>query len=433
MSVLLALVLLVASVAGLMGMIALVRHFGHNYRWNPEVSRKAVHISIGLYAMFLPLLFDAAWPVVLLILIALALMLLLRMPGSRTHGLGASIHSVKRSSYGDIWLALAIGFLFLRSGDIYILYSLPIAVVALSDAAAALTGSTYGRARFAVEDGVKSWEGVVAFFAVTLIIAMVMLLLGTDVPRLNVVVLALVVAAFAATVEAVSWRGLDNLFVPICTHLFLAAYLYAAPWTLVALAAALFAAIAAVVLLNLRLGLSHHASRAYVVAIFFFLSVAGLYGTLLPVLVMGAHVLARSRVPCRSPHADLDFLATLCGTGLIWFFLGETVGPSAINLYNLALAGVLLGYLLLILGVSRLTPILASAGIFALYLLLVRFGPDRAEWVRHLPILAAASLALVAIVLALRSEWFLRWRAPRMAGLASLVPLGAYFSQTAIA
>lgn len=432
MSVALSLAVLAASVAGLMAGIALVRFCGRRYGWSPEVSRKAVHMAIGVYALFLPLLFDAAWPVVLLIVIALALMLYLRTPASRTHGLGATIHAVERRSFGDIWLALAIGFVFLRSSDSYILYALPIAVIALSDAAAALTGSSYGRKRFAIEEGVKSWEGVVAFFGVTLIIAMIMLLLLTEVPRLNVVVLALVIAAFAAAVEAVSWRGLDNLFVPICTHLFLTAYLYAEPLALATLATSFFAAMAVIAFLTPRLGLSSHASRALVIAIFVFLGVAGLYGTILPVLVIAAHLVARSRTPCRSPHADLDLIATLCATGLIWFFVGKTVGPSAINLYNLALAGILLGYILLILRVGPVLAVPAGAAVFGLYLLLVRLGPDYAQWVRHLPGLAAGSLALVALVLAARQGWFARWRAPRIAALASIVPLTGYFAQTVI-
>jgi hypothetical protein len=99
----------------------------------------------------------------------------------------------------------------------------------------------------------------------------------------------------------------------------------------------------------------------------------------------------------------------------------------------LALAGVLLGYLLIIADVRLLLAAPIATGVFALYLLLVQFGPDRAEWVRHLPPLAAASLAVVALGLASRADWFGRWRAPRLASVASLVPLGAYFSQTVIA
>ena len=385
MSIALSLAILAASIAALMGMIAAVRRLGQHYGWTAEVQRKSVHVAIGLYALALPLLFDARWPVVVLLLVALGLMLFLRTPASRTAGMGAAIHSVERKSAGDIWLALAIGFVFLHAGNSYILYALPIAVIALSDAAAALTGTSYGRRRFVVEDGLKSWEGVIAFFAVTWILAMVMLLLLTDVPRPNVVVLGVTIAAFGAVVEAVSWRGLDNLFVPICVHFFLAGYLGAAPATLMGLAAIFFATVLAIALLTPRLGLSVHASRAFVIAIFFFIGVGGLYGTVLPLLVIAAHVVARHRRPCRSTHSDLDFIATLCATGLIWYFVGETVGPSAINLYNLGLAGVLLGYVMVAARCDWHWAVPAFAVVLGLYLGLVAIGPTYALWVKWLP------------------------------------------------
>jgi len=422
------LAILAASVAALLGMIALVRHIGQRRDWSPEVQRKCVHVAIGLYALTLPLLFDARWPVVVLILIALALMLVLRTPASRRSGLGATIHSVERRSAGDIWLALAIGFVFLRAGDVYILYALPIAVIALSDAAAALTGTTYGRRRFAIEGGVKSWEGVIAFFAVTWILAMVMLLLLTEVPRANVVMLGLTIAAFGATVEAVSWRGLDNLFVPICIHLFLAGYLNAAPVDLAWLAAAFFAALLAIALLTPWLKLSVHASRALVVAIFTFLGAAGLYGTVLPIVVMATHLIARKVAPCRSVYSDLDLIATLCAAGLIWFFVGEMIGTSAINLYNLSLAGMVLGYAIIIAGWRRWIAPIALAIVFALYQVLVALGPAYGRWLDGLAWLAIASLALVALVLLARARWFERWRAPRLAAIASLVPMTGYLT-----
>ncbi len=429
MSIALSLAMLVGSVAALLGVIALVRHFGQRHRWTPEVQRKAVHIAIGLYALALPLLFDARWPVVASLLIAIALMLYLRTAASRAAGLGATIHSVERRSAGDIWLALAIGFVFLRAGDSYILYALPIAVIALSDAAAALTGSTYGRSRFVVEDGVKSWEGVIAFFAVTLILAMLMLLLLTDVPRPNVVALALTIAIFGAVVEAVSWRGLDNLFVPICVHLFLAGYLNADPQALGVLAAIFVITVLSVAVLTPKLGLSVHASRAIVIAIFFFLGASGLYGTVLPVLVIAMHVIARRRAPCRSAHGDLDFIATLCAVGLIWFFVGESVGPSAVNLYNLALAGVLLGYAMIAIRFDWRWAMPAAGAVLGLYLALVAVSPDYARWVVRLPWIAAGSLTLVLVTLLARRNWAERWRAPRLAAVASIVPMTAYLTQ----
>lgn len=429
MSVTASLLVLAASVAALMGAIALVRRAGTHWSWHAEVSRKAVHVAIGLYALVLPLLFDARWPVVCLILMSLALMAWLRRPTSRASGLGATIHAVERRSFGDVWLALAIGFVFLQSEGRYIVYALPIAIIAISDAAAALTGTSYGRMRFAIQGGVKSWEGVVAFFAVTLIIAMVMLLLLTDVPRINVVVLSLTVATFAATVEAVSWRGLDNLFVPIATHLFLSGWLYAPPLSLLWLGLAFLAAVLLVVVVSSRLGLGDHFSRALVIAAFAFLGTAGIYGTVLPALVLAAHLVARRVRPSPSNHADLDVVATVSAAGLIWFFIGGMVGPSAINLYNAAMAGMLLGYVWIAFP-ALACRVLAPVGTLGVLFVLVENGPDYARWVSSYPAIASATLALMVPCLALRSEWFDRWRAPRLAAVSSIVPLCAYFLQT---
>lgn len=428
MSIAASLLILAVSVALLMGVIVVISATGRRFGWQPEVSRKSVHVAIGLYAMLLPVLFDQSWPVVALLLIALALMAWLRLPSIRT-GLGATIHAVERQSAGDIWLALAIGFIFLRSGGEYIYYGLPLAIITLSDTAAALTGSNYGRSRFVVEDGVKSWEGVVAFFMVSVIVAMTMLLLLTDAPRLNVVLLALAIAAFGAAVEAVSWRGLDNLFVPVCIHFFLKGLLLAPPLTLVGMAVLFFASVIIVALIARHVGLSVHASRAFVIAIFLFLGVAGPYGAIAPIAAVAAHLLARRR-RCASDHRDLDFIATLCAVGLIWFFIGESIGINALCLFSLGTLAMTLGLLLVAIGPRLLWSLMATVAVGLAYLGMLRLAPGYSLWVRELPGVAALALGLVLIAVLLRKAWFDRWRAPRLALLANVVPLSAYLLQT---
>lgn len=427
MSIALDLALLAGSVALLMGVIAAVRYAGERFGWHAEVSRKTIHVAIGLYAMALPLLFDTRLPVVVLLLIALALMGWLRLPQVRTSGLGKAIHAVERRSLGDIWLALAIGFVFLQSEGEYIFYALPLAIITLSDTAAALTGSAYGRSRFAVEDGVKSWEGVVAFFMVSVIVAMAMLLLLTDAPRLNVVVLAFAIAAFGAIVEAVSWRGLDNLFVPICLQFFIKGYLFAEPMALALIALQFGVAVIAVAVIARRLALSVHASRAFVIAIFLFLGAGGPYGAVVPMFAIAAHLVARRR-PCASPHRDLDFIATLCGAGLIWFFVGETIGPSALSFYNLGMAGMALGLLVVATGGRVAAGAVLTLAVGAGYIALLSLAPGHALHSPYLPLVAAASLLLVTGLVLARTPWFDRWRAPRLGAVANLVPFAAYLA-----
>ncbi len=418
---------LAGSVVLLMGAIALIRWVGQRFGWNAEVSRKCVHVAIGLYAMALPIIFQQVWPVIGLLLVALLLMAWLRLPSVRNGGLGETIHAVERTSWGDIWLALAIGFVFLRSEGEYILYGLPIAIITLSDSAAALTGSAYGRRRFSVEAGVKSWEGVIAFFMVSVIVAMTMLLLLTDAPRENVIILAFSIAAFGAIVEAVSWRGLDNLFVPICVHFFLYGYLYASPMALAVIAVQFLVAVIAVALIAKRIGLSVHASRAFVIAIFLFMGVSGPYGAIVPALAIVAHLIARKR-PSAGWHQDLDFIATLCAVGLLWLFVGETLGPNALNFYNLGMAGLVLGLLLVGFAGKWWAGLIGLGAVGAGYFVLLEFAPGYTIMVDHLPYLAAGSLLLVIAVVSVRPRVFDRWRTPRLAVLANTVPLAGYLA-----
>ncbi len=191
-------------------------------------------MATGIYALTLPFTFSEPWPVLVLAALAALVLLVLRLPRFANTGLGTTLHGVERKSYGELLLALSVGFIFYFSVGKIVLYVLPIAVLTLSDAAAALIGTRYGRKHFAVEAGTKSLEGVAMFFMVTWILGMVLLLM-TDIGRVNVVLLSLVIAAFGALVEADSWRGFDNLFVPVGIHLFLASHLETQPLQLLLL------------------------------------------------------------------------------------------------------------------------------------------------------------------------------------------------------
>jgi len=88
----------------------------------------------------------------------------------------------------QFYLLLAVGFLFMCSQDNPILYVLPLTVIALSDTASALVGTKYARKRFTVAGGEKSLEGGAAFFTVTLVVSLILIMLLTDAPDLNVII-----------------------------------------------------------------------------------------------------------------------------------------------------------------------------------------------------------------------------------------------------
>ncbi len=195
------LALIVASIGCVLAVMATVKMLAKRHNWSAELQRKVVHVATGLYALTLPLTFSEAWPVLLLSAIAVLVMAAMRLPQVARSGIASTISGVDRQSYGELLLAISIGFLFFRSVGPPVLFVLPMLVLAFSDAVAALTGVHYGRRLFAVEKGVKSLEGVAMFFLVTFIIAMVTLLLMTDIPRHSVVFLSLIVAVLAP-----SWR-----------------------------------------------------------------------------------------------------------------------------------------------------------------------------------------------------------------------------------
>ncbi|MCB1546842.1 MAG: hypothetical protein KDJ41_03210 [Hyphomicrobiaceae bacterium] len=435
MSVLADLALIVGSVGALLAVMAGVRTAGHRFGWSAELQRKAVHVATGSYAMLLPLLFQSRWPVLLLVGVTLVVMIVLRLPALAERGIGSTVHGVERASYGDMLLALSIGFLFVRSQGNAVLYVLPLAVLTLSDAAAALAGSAYGRRTFAVEAGSKSLEGVAVFFLVTWIVAMVLLLLMTDVPRANVVTLGLLIAAFGALIEADSWRGFDNLFLPVGLHLFLAGHVTSAPLALAILAAGFVAVVLLMHVVGRPLGLTPHAARAHAVALFLICSYTSPGNAILPALAVIAHAALRAARPTRSPFPDLDNLAVLVGLSLFWLFIGEYSGPTAIGFYNLTFAGVTAALVCLTLaGSPRVWKIgIAAAAVGLLMVLFHLVASLDVATSRHFGDLrgwALASLVVVASLTLASPQWFDRYRSPRVAALAAAIPLVGYVSMS---
>ena len=291
-------------------------------------------------------------------------MLVLRLPRFATAGIGSTVHGVERKSYGELFLALCVGFLFFFSLGKPVLYVLPIAVLTLSDAAAALIGTRYGRRHFQVEAGTKSLRRRRD-------------VLPGDVDRRHGAAAAddrdraastscccrLLIAAFGALVEADSWRGFDNLFVPVGIHLFLANHLATPP--------------AAAAAADRRpssprsppswrcapaLTLTRHAARAYTVLVFLICLGDG---------AAQRHPAGARRAapisghgccgPAASPYPDLDLIAVVERHGPVLAVRRRIFGHNALNVYNLTFAGAALVFLALLARGATCWPLLAAA------------------------------------------------------------------------
>ena len=208
-------------VLGILGVLAALGFSMAGLRWwqtrravAPETVRKALHGLMGGVALTLPWVFEALWPVAVLAGLSVALMLAVRrVPLLRRH-VGGVLHGVGRRSYGEVCFPVAVCALFALSGGGGLSYTIPLLLLTLADSAAALVGVRLGRMRYATLDGFKSGEGSLAFFLVALPCVLVPLLAsGTSLAAS--LLMALTVGAVTTLVEASSWRGLDNLFVPL--------------------------------------------------------------------------------------------------------------------------------------------------------------------------------------------------------------------------
>ena len=183
-----------------------------------EVSRKGLHVTMSLIALALPWLFDETWPVLVLAGLAVAAMLAVRFVPALRRDVGGVLHSVERQSLGDVAFPLAIALLYVLTADSPVLYAVPLLLLGLADPAAALIGARHGLSPYATEEGTKSHEGSVAFAFVAFLCVHVPLLVFTPIGRAESLWIAAIVAVLATLVEAVSWGGLDNLFVPLGTY-----------------------------------------------------------------------------------------------------------------------------------------------------------------------------------------------------------------------
>jgi phytol kinase len=419
------------SVLVLLSAMALVKRLGAAWSWPVEVQRKLVHIGTGLYALSLPWLFADDWPVYMLVALMLAAMAVLRLPSVATTGIGSTIHGVERQSHGDIFFAISVGLAFFLSFGVTVLYVLPMAVLTLADAAAALTGSAYGKRFFQIEAGRKSIEGSAIFFLITLTTSMICLLLLSDVPRLNVIVLSIMVAAFGTLVEVDSWRGYDNFFLPLGLLIFLAGNLAKPVSELFLLACLFIAALAVAIKLGRHLGFTAHTIRVYSIAGFLLLSVTAVHNTILPMLVLATHAWARRAAPGTARFPDLDVVAGVAVVSFGWLALGNATGWNAVTFYGMTAMGMGMGMIALASGgirrPARYAVLIASAaGLGAAFLWLAGLNDTSALWSGTPWPLALATLAVTAILPSVLRDGFQTARVTRVVLLALLVPLPAY-------
>jgi len=217
-------VLGVIAILALLPLLLLsVKWASRRYQLRPELKRKAVHVGMGLATLSFPWVFTSVWAVAVLGLLSiLALALVKRMEAKG--GGEAVLHAVDRHSHGDILFPTAVVIVFWWADGEWIYYVIPILILTLADAAGAIIGTKYGTVKFPILDGWKSLEGSALFFLVAFLSAHIPLLLGTQIGRAEVLLIALILAVVVMLFEAICTRGWDNLVVPLASAYLLRLY-----------------------------------------------------------------------------------------------------------------------------------------------------------------------------------------------------------------
>jgi dolichol kinase len=296
------------------------------------------------------LVFAEAWEVAATCVLAVGVFMLAR--GRMRDSLGGGLHSVQRISYGELLFAASVALLFwLKDGHFImeaqhrpaagpVLYVLPLVILTLCDAASAIVGSQYGRRVFRIEEGSKSIEGVVVFATTAWLISLIVLLLmRPDIGRGEVILLAFITAAFGALLEAASWRGLDNLFIPLGIYFLLANLLHLGVLGLAVRAGVFFLALMVVLWMTPRERADRHAVAIGFTLFFCITIFSGWLSLITPALAVIAYFacVAWLRIE-RPPHDNLNLLLVVFALALAYFLVSQLTRSDTIFSYNLSFA-----------------------------------------------------------------------------------------------
>ena len=177
----------------------------------PAGARKALHVATAAVALSLPWVFSALWPVLVVCGVGVAAGLASRAIPAMRRGVGPALRATGPETVGDLAFPIAVAVLFALTGEQPVLYAIPLLLLGLSDPAAALADPD-GRP---LGEGEAQRNATVAFAAVAFLCVHVPLLVFTPTGRPESLWIGAIVAVLATLLRAVSWRGLDNLFVPL--------------------------------------------------------------------------------------------------------------------------------------------------------------------------------------------------------------------------
>ncbi len=294
---------------------------------HPELIRKVVHIGMGLVTLSFPYLFGEVWPVLLLAIASTALLLSVRFFSPVQKELGSVLNSVGRDSLGEIYFPISVFIIFWLSHGDHVLFLVPVLVLTLADATGALIGIRYGLSPYQTDEGQKSLEGSLAFFLVAFLSVHVPVLLLNATGREESLLIGLTLAFVIMLMEAISWRGLDNLFVPLTTFVLLKIFLLLDAWAMIERLIVVVAMVVAMLAWRRYTYLSRSAVIGGALVFYTSWALGDWHWLLAPVMMLIGYSLLCPEAPGPQKRFDhtvhaIFYIAT---TGLVWLFLSKSL------------------------------------------------------------------------------------------------------------
>lgn len=400
-------IVIVLAVLG--GLVSGVRAAQARFAWDPEISRKTVHIGMGLVCLAFPWLFYEPWPVWLLAGLAAAALGAIRIAPAFRRRFGCVLGGVERKTWGELFFPLSVAFLFWLANGNPLLFCVPVSILAFADAVAALIGKRYGFARYETDDGWKSVEGSVAFFIAAFLSTHIPLLLFSNIGRLECLLIATTLGFMLMMMEAIAWRGLDNLFVPLVSYVMLARLSGQTAFELCVLLCVLLILMPGLFFWQPATRLTQSAILGTALILYVTWAVCDWRWLIAPVMTASAYTLLCLKPATAPQKHTVHTIAWIGGLGLAWLSLSQKI--AAVN--GIYAYGVGYGAHLGIIAFAHYADRIRSRSLGAALLKSAVLGylplavPYMAVWGKNsnfVP-LAAAAFVITAAAIALFARW----------------------------
>jgi len=180
-----------------------------------DFTRKFVHIGVGLWAIGTVLTFQNWYLAVIPPLSFIVLNYI-----SYRRDVFKAMESADKSNLGTVYFPISFVIVVALCWARPAVIAAGLMPMTWGDAFASIVGVRWGRHRYTIGGTTRSLEGSAAMFVFSLG-SVFLVLWGFGTPLATAGVYALVVAAVATAVEAVSVKGLDNITVPLVSALVL--------------------------------------------------------------------------------------------------------------------------------------------------------------------------------------------------------------------